>query len=85
MDDNFSNSQTTRKVVIATKAGVVAAQHRRAAEVRRHRLGLRQGIEKGAGSLRRLSHSAQPRLPFMRVSAFEGEVVSACAAKLRVS
>ena len=33
MDDNFSNSQTTRKVVIATKAGVVAAQHRRAAEV----------------------------------------------------
>jgi gamma-glutamyltranspeptidase/glutathione hydrolase len=33
MEDNFSNSQTTRKVVIATKAGVVAAQHRRAAEV----------------------------------------------------
>ena len=33
MDDNFSNSQTTRKVVIATKAGVVASQHRRAAEV----------------------------------------------------
>ena len=33
MNDNFSNSQTTRKTVIATKAGVVAAQHRRAAEV----------------------------------------------------
>ncbi|HMA10017.1 MAG TPA: gamma-glutamyltransferase, partial [Ramlibacter sp.] len=31
--DNFSNSQTVHKVVIATEAGVVAAQHRRAAEV----------------------------------------------------
>ena len=31
--DNFSNSQTTRKQVIATRGGVVAAQHRRAAEV----------------------------------------------------
>ena len=31
--DNFSNAQTVRKVVIATEAGVVAAQHRRAAEV----------------------------------------------------
>ena len=33
MNDNFSNSQITRKTVIATKAGVVSAQHRRAAEV----------------------------------------------------
>jgi len=33
MIDNFSNSQITRKSVIATKAGVVSAQHRRAAEV----------------------------------------------------
>jgi gamma-glutamyltranspeptidase/glutathione hydrolase len=31
--DNFSNAQTVRKVVIATEAGVVASQHRRAAEV----------------------------------------------------
>jgi gamma-glutamyltranspeptidase/glutathione hydrolase len=31
--DNFSNAQTVRKSVVATKAGVVAAQHRRAAEV----------------------------------------------------
>ena len=31
--DNFSNSQTTRKQVIATRGGVVAAQHKRAAEV----------------------------------------------------
>jgi gamma-glutamyltranspeptidase/glutathione hydrolase len=31
--DNFSNAQTVRKTVIATEAGVVAAQHRRAAEV----------------------------------------------------
>jgi gamma-glutamyltranspeptidase/glutathione hydrolase len=33
MNDNFSNTQTTRKKVVATKAGVVSAQHRRAAEV----------------------------------------------------
>jgi len=33
MNDNFSNTQITRKTVIATKAGVVSAQHRRAAEV----------------------------------------------------
>jgi len=33
MLENFSSSQTVRKAVIATKAGVVAAQHRRAAEV----------------------------------------------------
>lgn len=33
MIDNFSNSQITRKEVIATKGGVVAAQHRRAAEI----------------------------------------------------
>jgi gamma-glutamyltranspeptidase / glutathione hydrolase len=32
MIDNFSNSQTVRKAVIATHGGVVAAQHRRAAE-----------------------------------------------------
>ena len=31
--DNFSNSQTVRKTVIATRGGVVSAQHRRAAEV----------------------------------------------------
>jgi gamma-glutamyltranspeptidase/glutathione hydrolase len=31
--DNFSNSQTVRKQVISTRGGVVAAQHRRAAEV----------------------------------------------------
>lgn len=31
--DNFSNAQTIRKTVIASEAGVVAAQHRRAAEV----------------------------------------------------
>ena len=31
--DNFSHSQTVRKPVIATRGGVVAAQHRRAAEV----------------------------------------------------
>ena len=31
--DNFSNSQIVRKQVIATRGGVVAAQHRRAAEV----------------------------------------------------
>jgi gamma-glutamyltranspeptidase/glutathione hydrolase len=31
--DNFSNTQTIRKTVIATDAGVVAAQHKRAAEV----------------------------------------------------
>jgi gamma-glutamyltranspeptidase/glutathione hydrolase len=31
--DNFSNSQVTRKTVVATRGGVVAAQHRRAAEV----------------------------------------------------
>ena len=31
--DNFSNSQTVRKQVVATRGGVVAAQHRRAAEV----------------------------------------------------
>ena len=33
MTENFSSSQTVRKTVISTKAGVVAAQHRRAAEV----------------------------------------------------
>ena len=33
MNDNFSNSQTIRKSVVATRGGVVAAQHRRAAEV----------------------------------------------------
>ena len=33
MIDNFSNSQITRKEVIVTKGGVVAAQHRRAAEI----------------------------------------------------
>ena len=32
MLENFSSSQTVRKTVVATKAGVVAAQHRRAAE-----------------------------------------------------
>ena len=31
--DNFSNSQVIRKSVVATRGGVVAAQHRRAAEV----------------------------------------------------
>ncbi len=31
--DNFSNSQLVRKQVVATRGGVVAAQHRRAAEV----------------------------------------------------
>ncbi|NDG42488.1 MAG: gamma-glutamyltransferase, partial [Betaproteobacteria bacterium] len=30
--DNFSNSQIVRKTVIATRGGVVSAQHRRAAE-----------------------------------------------------
>lgn len=33
MTDNFSSTQTIHKTVIATKGGVVAAQHRRAAEV----------------------------------------------------
>ena len=33
MLENFSSSQIVRKTVVATKAGVVAAQHRRAAEV----------------------------------------------------
>lgn len=32
MSENFSSTQIVRKTVIATKAGVVAAQHRRAAE-----------------------------------------------------
>ena len=32
MIDNFSNTQTVRKHVVATRGGVVAAQHRRAAE-----------------------------------------------------
>lgn len=32
MIDNFSNSQVVRKAVVATRGGVVAAQHRRAAE-----------------------------------------------------
>lgn len=32
MIDNFSNSQIVRKAVIATRGGVVAAQHRRAAQ-----------------------------------------------------
>ena len=32
MNDNFSNSQNVRKTVIATRGGVVAAQHRLAAE-----------------------------------------------------
>ena len=31
--DNFSHSQVVRKPVVATRGGVVAAQHRRAAEV----------------------------------------------------
>jgi gamma-glutamyltranspeptidase / glutathione hydrolase len=31
--DNFSNAQVVRKTVIATEAGVVASQHKRAAEV----------------------------------------------------
>ena len=31
-DDNFSNTQTIRKVVVETRGGVVAAQHRLAAE-----------------------------------------------------
>jgi gamma-glutamyltranspeptidase/glutathione hydrolase len=31
--DNFSNSQVVRKSVVATRGGVVAAQHRRAAEL----------------------------------------------------
>ena len=31
--DNFSNAQVVRKTVIATEAGVVASQHRKAAEV----------------------------------------------------
>ena len=31
--DNFSNSQVVRKTVVAARGGVVAAQHRRAAEV----------------------------------------------------
>lgn len=33
MQDNFSNSHTVHKQVITTRGGVVAAQHRRAAEV----------------------------------------------------
>ena len=33
MIDNFSNSQQIRKQVVATDAGVVASQHRRAADV----------------------------------------------------
>src|SRR6185436_19498372 len=33
LTDNFSNSQVIRKQVVATRGGVVAAQHRRAAEV----------------------------------------------------
>ena len=33
MLENFSSSQIVRKTVVATQAGVVAAQHRRAAEV----------------------------------------------------
>ena len=33
MADNFSDSQVIRKPVVATRGGVVAAQHRRAAEV----------------------------------------------------
>jgi gamma-glutamyltranspeptidase/glutathione hydrolase len=32
LSDNFSNSQVVRKSVVATRGGVVAAQHRRAAE-----------------------------------------------------
>ena len=32
MQDNFSNTQQVRKTVIATRGGVVAAQHRLAAE-----------------------------------------------------
>lgn len=32
-NDNFSNAQVVRKTVIATEAGVVASQHRKAAEV----------------------------------------------------
>jgi len=30
--DNFSNSQVVRKIVVETRGGVVAAQHRVAAE-----------------------------------------------------
>jgi len=33
MPDNFSDSQVVRKTVVPTRGGVVAAQHRRAAEV----------------------------------------------------
>ena len=33
MIDNFSNAQVVRKAVVATEAGVVASQHKRAAEV----------------------------------------------------
>ena len=33
MTDNFTNSQHIRKHVVATEAGVVASQHRRAADV----------------------------------------------------
>ena len=33
MSDNFSNSQVTRKTVVATRGGVVASAHKRAAEV----------------------------------------------------
>jgi gamma-glutamyltranspeptidase/glutathione hydrolase len=32
LTDNFSNSQIVRKAVVATRGGIVAAQHRRAAE-----------------------------------------------------
>ena len=31
--DNFSDAQVVRKTVIATEAGVVASQHKRAAQV----------------------------------------------------
>ncbi|HEV8107197.1 MAG TPA: gamma-glutamyltransferase, partial [Burkholderiales bacterium] len=31
--DNFSNSQVIRKTVVSSRGGIVAAQHRRAAEV----------------------------------------------------
>src|SRR3954469_14090447 len=32
LNDNFSNSQVVRKTVVATRGGVVAAQHKRAAQ-----------------------------------------------------
>ena len=57
MDDNFSNSQTTRKVVIATKAGVVAAQHRRAADLGMGCVGPHERTNRGGES----QLASQPR------------------------